>query len=74
LALPHVRAGKTPDVLYFCYDCNDFHFAHTVLCTFTHVFALYFSFSCLHYACMCFPLSSELSACLHALVDPLIAN
>jgi hypothetical protein len=22
------------DVLYLCYDCIDFHFAHTVLCAF----------------------------------------
>jgi hypothetical protein len=43
-----------------CYDCIDFCFAHSVLCTFGRMFVLYFTFSCFHYACLRFPPSSSL--------------
>jgi hypothetical protein len=65
---------KMPDVLYLCYDCVDFHFTHTVLCAFAHMFVLYFTFGCFHYACLRFLPSSGFSASLCALVDPFIAN
>jgi hypothetical protein len=74
LALLNVCTGKTLDVLYLCYDCIDFHFARTMLCTFARMFVLYFTFSCLHYVCLHFPPSSGFSARLRALVDLFIAN
>jgi hypothetical protein len=61
------------DVLYLCYDCIDFHFACTVLCAFTRMFVLCFTFSYLHYVCLCFPPSSRFSALLRVLVNPFIA-
>jgi hypothetical protein len=63
---------KTPDVLYLCHDCIDLYFTHTMLCAFTCMFVLFFTFRCLHYVCLRFPPSSGFSTRLHVLVDPFI--
>jgi hypothetical protein len=72
---PSERVNRnTPDVLYLCYDCIGFHFTHTVLCAFTCMFVLYFTFRCLQYVCLHFLSSSGFSARLRALVDPFIVS